>query len=201
MTHVPGRETGRLSPATLSQYKVRLKKLWRIYPHLTDEKEKELCMMEMLKLSDKTGLELGGPTLMRGPGRPRERFAIGEEHQTILEKEEAEKWTNRVQDAEKLGKSERELREMQIMLRHGVTPERLAAVKAAQKESSNVAKAAELAQAIEDKQKARARELDRPLNHDEEALIANEVTWAFTQRANEELAERIEREKDHPTGS
>lgn len=81
---------GRLSDSTLANYRTRLKKLWRIYPHITDEKQKDLCMKEMLRLSDKTGLELGGPTLSAGfgRGRPRERYELTKEDRELLQREE-----------------------------------------------------------------------------------------------------------------
>lgn len=201
MTHLPGRETGRLSPQTLACYKTRLKKLWRIYPHLTDEHEKDMCMKEMLKLSDKTGLELGGPTLMRGAGRPRERLTIGEAHKEILEKEDAEKWKTTVEDAEEVKKSERELHLMELLAKQGITPEMVAERnKKLQEESMENKKAQELQQAIDDTVKKQERLLGRKCTDQEKALIETEIHEDFIKLANEQL-EREGGAKSKTTGS
>lgn len=182
MVNKPGHETGSLSPGTMANYKVRLKKLWLIYPTITDEEQRELCMQEMLKLSDKTGIELGGPMLLRGPGAPRKRLVLDAEQEKKLASGELLPTPNKEQVVD----SEKELHRMAILAKHGVTPERLEKIKQAKKESQENKKEQELKDAVEYALTNKARVLERPLTDQERAMIETEVLNNFRQRAEEE---------------
>lgn len=199
MTHQLGRETGHLSTATLAQYKVRLKKLWKVYPYITDEKEKELCMKEMLKLSDKTGLELGGPTLMREPGRPRTRTDVTEDLQARVPEKLYD--TSLEAHAFKEAESERELKRMQILAAHGVdVKEMQERNKRNQTESQMNKKEQELEQAMKDAVTAAQRYQETPLTDQEKELIEQAIRDSYKARAEEEFHEQGG-DKGKPTGS
>lgn len=84
-----------LSRQTEVNYLSNLRKLKRAYPYLNDV-DKERCMKQMMKIADKLGLELDGPTLQerlaRGPGRPSDNFTVpGYAEEQIRKHEEEER--------------------------------------------------------------------------------------------------------------
>lgn len=200
MTHLPGRLTGHLTDSTLTNYRSRLKKLWRIYPHIKDPKEKELCMKEMLKLSDKTGIELGGPTLtgerLPGRGRPRERYQITGDDKELIEREEprpVEEGSLVVEESDK--KLER------IAAMTGTTVEAIRERnKKLQADVERAKKEQELIDAVRYAVERQERLLERKCTDQEKALIETEVHTEFIRLANEELG-REGGEKGKATGT
>ena len=98
-------------------------------------------------------------------------------------------------ETEEVEKSERELRRMEILAKHGVTPEMLEENKRKAEESQMNKTAQELQQAIQDALARQERLIERKLTDQERALVESEVQDSFRQRAEESLA------KGNPTGS
>jgi hypothetical protein len=91
-----------LAPNTRAAYMTKLRKYVKVYPHVVDELQKELCWKEITRLCGKLGIEPDSPLLLRGPGRPRvDAFDLDEAMQAV--------------ETRTARKSEDELLEMQRM--------------------------------------------------------------------------------------
>lgn len=188
-----------LSPQTEANYRVRLRKLRKLRPFLTDPREIEMCEKELMKLCDKLGMEMEDPRLGLGPGRPSERLYLTPEKMALVPEELYEK--SSAAKAEEVARSEQDLRRMEILARHGQTPEVIAERnRKLQEESLMNRKAQELQQAIDDAVVRQERLLERKCTDQERALIEMDVQDDYRKRAEEERLKEDE-QKGNPTGS
>jgi hypothetical protein len=194
----------KLQPTTEANYRVRLRKLRKVFPLLTDPKQIEQCSQEMHRLADKLGMEMEDPRLDTGPGRPPIRLAITQDLLDQVPEPKYEKsLAGRIEDMER---SERELREMEvIMKRTGMTKEEIQERnrlmnEEAQKNKTVQDKTRIFEEALDNALARAIREKGGLLTNQEKALVEVAVQDEFRQRAEEERLEEGE-QKGNPTGS
>lgn len=195
----------KLAPTTEANYRVRLRKLRKVRPLLTDQKQIALCDAEMLRLADKLGMEVEDPKLDVGPGRPSIRMALTEE---LMERVPKETYDRSLKASiEKMEQSEKDLRELEIVAkRTGMTKEEVEERNRKMNEDAQKNKTVQdkrdiFNQALDNAIARAIREKGKALTDQERALVEVRIQDEFTQQAEEDRLKEVKGDKGHPTGS